>query len=794
MRARNVASPPPHPSTEWVRLHDRFYRRHQLYPLDWKIILSEYITAVAPNGGPIAMVRDERRNRALRRASIKSQGSALGITVYTAAGRLITELPWSGGRIIGLGWTEGQRVVCVATDGTIHLMSLDQSTSQFSLGSEAADKGVLDVRIWPTGLVALLSDNSLIAVTSMDEPRPLSLAHPGVHMPPHDWQVIPPELSLSRQPEIHLAIGSTIIVVDGQDAQDQLLQQGPFPHIALSPNGKIVALYTVEHRVWVVSADYQKSLSECSVGPPESSGAKSSNPPSTPPAQLAWCGTDSVMLFRQGILCMVGPFGDMVQYSIPESLVLVPEIDGVRVIAETTCDFIQKVPLAAEEVFRIGSTSPAAMLYDALDHFDNGNPKAEEHIRAIRVDLPEAVDRCLEAAGHEWSSHYQQVLLRAASLGKSFLDAYSADAMVTMCQTLRVLNAIRAPEIGIALTLTQYKSIKVEGLLKCLTSRFLHLLALRICHFLRQSPDTVLVDWACAKIRTSRSPEETVCRQVVEKLSQSPGLSYAPVAETALALGHRRLASRLLEHEPKAADQVPLLLGMDEHSLALDRAIDSADADLVYHTLFYLQKKLPLAECLRMIEGKEMACRLLIHYARHQDHDLLKDYYFQADDRAGTGRLLVEEALEDVAQGDIKHGLDRLQQASKQFGKGHAFHSKCTDDQQKLLKLQEALQREGSGRFIGLSVPERRYWWTALRAHVAARDWEALEKLSNTKKPPIPMESFVDECLKAQHASEAKKYVVKCDLRARPGLYVRVGALKEAADAALALKDAAMLK
>ncbi|RKP11229.1 hypothetical protein BJ684DRAFT_22221 [Piptocephalis cylindrospora] len=55
MRARTTSSPPPHPSTEWVRLHDRFYRRHELYSLDWKISLSEYMTAVAPNGGPIGM-------------------------------------------------------------------------------------------------------------------------------------------------------------------------------------------------------------------------------------------------------------------------------------------------------------------------------------------------------------------------------------------------------------------------------------------------------------------------------------------------------------------------------------------------------------------------------------------------------------------------------------------------------------------------------------------------------------------------------------------------------------------
>lgn len=37
---------------------------------------------------------------------------------------------------------------------------------------------------------------------------------------------------------------------------------------------------------------------------------------------------------------------------------------------------------------------------------------------------------------------------------------------------------------------------------------------------------------------------------------------------------------QLLDHEPRAAEQVPLLLTMKEDTLALTKAIDSGDTDL----------------------------------------------------------------------------------------------------------------------------------------------------------------------------------------------------------------------
>lgn len=46
--------------------------------------------------------------------------------------------------------------------------------------------------------------------------------------------------------------------------------------------------------------------------------------------------------------------------------------------------------------------------------------------------------------------------MQAASFGKCFAENYPADNFVDMCRTIRILNAVRHHEIGIALTETQY--------------------------------------------------------------------------------------------------------------------------------------------------------------------------------------------------------------------------------------------------------------------------------------------------------------------------------------------------
>ena len=114
----------------------------------------------------------------------------------------------------------------------------------------------------------------------------------------------------------------------------------------------------------------------------------------------------------------------------------------------------------------MGSSSPSAVLLDAVDHLERNSAKADEDIRLIRPQLAEAVDGCIAAAGYEWDHHWQKQLLKvtkrryfanlqAASFGKAFLELYNSDQFVEMCRILRVLNAIRDYKIGLPLSYSQ---------------------------------------------------------------------------------------------------------------------------------------------------------------------------------------------------------------------------------------------------------------------------------------------------------------------------------------------------
>ncbi|CAG8511137.1 12226_t:CDS:10 [Acaulospora morrowiae] len=793
----------PQPITDWIQLQDRFYRKQEIYTMIWKHMdLSKYMIAGAPYGGPIAMIRDDKKVLLLQ----KQQPVKPTIYLYTSAGKLMEQLQWDKGRIVTMGWTDTEQLIVVLEDGTVRLYDIHGDYSQFSLGKEAKDHSVIECQIWGTGLVALTGNFKLIALTNFDEIRPLMMADPGLNDPPHSWTVIPPQYTLSRHVEVLLATGSTILTVDAKESQEQPFNQGPFTKMAVSPNGAFLALFTNDGKLLVVSTDFQKIFTEF----PTNSQAS--------PKQLVWCGTDSVVLYWDQIVLMIGPFGGYIKYPYDYSIYLIPEVDGVRVISSDKCEFLQKVPNVTEEIFKIGSTTPAAMLFDALEHFDNKNPKADDHIRNIRPELTDAVNSCIEAAGHEFNQSWQRNLLKAAAFGKAFLETYNADRFVNMCQTLRVLNSVRYFEIGIPITYTQYIRLTPDVLIDRLINRHHHLLALRICEYLKMRIDRVLIHWACAKIKKSKDDDETICRMIVDKLSNKPGLSYAEIARTAYQVGQPKLATRLLDYEPRAADQVPLLISMQEDELALIKAIESGDTDLVYYVIIHLKKKLPLGEFFRIISNKPMACKLLEVYCKQQDLKLLDDFYYQDDRRVEMASMAI---LESYEQKSLEERINKLKVALKRYqdDKEHAFEAKAIDENIRLLQVQSQLEKELEQPLVGLSlsetihkciilnnsskasklksdfkVPDKRFWWIKLKALVEMRGWDELDKFAKSKKSPIGYEPFVEECIKAMQQREAAKYIKNCEPAVRPGLYIKIGDFKAAGQEALLLKDIQLLR
>lgn len=361
-----------------------------------------------------------------------------------------------------------------------------------------------------------------------------------------------------------------------------------------------------------------------------------------------------------------------------------------------------------ENVFRYGIESPASILLDAVEQLENQSPKADDNIQLIRSNLVEAVDTCVAAAGHEFSSHWQKQLLKAASFGKSVLDIYNSDDFVDMCETLRVLNAVRFYEIGIPLSYSQFQRLTPEGLIQRLINRHEYLLALRIAGHLRLPTDRIYVHWASAKVRVS-GDDDTICQLVVGKLAGKPGISFEAIARAAYEEGRRPLATQLLNHEPRAGRQVPLLLNMEEDEIALDKAIESGDSDLIFFVLLQLKKKLPLASFFRVINARPAATALVESSALLEDDNaLLKDLYYQDDRRVDGAGIFIREALQ---QRNVRTSADKLALAAKLLSDSResAFELTALKETVGLARMQEGLDRDLKDSFKGLSVNETLY-------------------------------------------------------------------------------------
>lgn len=711
----------------------------------------------------------------------------------------------------------------VTSDGSVRCYShLQGDFVPFSLGHGADDHGVVSCKFYGTGFVALLANNHLVSVTSYTEPRPKLLALPPAE-PIHSWSIVPPAYSLSRSVEVILAIGSTLYVVDATEAEDRNFDAGPFRHISVSPRAEFLAFYTEDGKVWVVSGDWSEKLSEYD------SKVK------TVPKDMQWCGSNAVALAWEDEVHLIGPKSMATKFYYDTWVHLLPDVDGLRLLTNDVCEFIQKVPDEAVEVFRLGSDSPAANLLEASSLLEQKSPKADDLIQLIRPNLAEAVDSCIKAAAHEYNIHWQKSLLKAASYGKSVLDLYSSDDFVDTCDTLRVLNAVRFYEVGLPLSYDQYRRMTPEKLIERLTNRNEYLLALRIAEYLHLPSNQIHGHWAQQKVRVSTESEEEICALIVKKLHGKPGVSFEEIARAAYDEGRIRLATELLNYEPRAGKQVPLLLNMKEDNIALDKAIESGDTDLVYHVLLHLRKKLPLASFFRVVNSRPVATALVESSAWDQDRELLKDLYYQDDRRLDGSNLLLSEAL---AQSDLYASLDKLKLASKYLQDSRdttaIFQRQAIDEAAKLLRLQEQFEKDLGARdptppgsnpvgptFIGLSanetifqliklghqkraariqsdfkLPDKTFAYIRLRALVAARHWTELEESAKQKKSAIGWEPYFNEILAAGNTRVASVFVPKCTnltVGERVDMWVKCGLLVKAGEEAFKAKDRGLL-
>lgn len=719
-----------------------------------------------------------------------------------------------------MSWTDDQILVFVTQDGTVYQYNIHSELIEpnLSMGKECFDHSVVECVFWGNGLVCINEANQLFCIPDFKNPKPCKLADPNLEEFPLCAAVIEPQYTMSGNVEVLLGVDDHVLLVEEDGVQQLGIGVGPLQKMVVSRNGKLLASFTHDGRLLVMSTDFSKIIFEYSC---ESA---------LPPEQLAWCGMDSVLLYWDDMLLMVGPYGDPVRYVYDEPIMLIPECDGVRILSNTSMEFLQRVPDSTVSIFKIGSTLPAALLYDALDHFDRRSAKADENLRLIHSSLPEAVEACIDAAGHEFDVSRQRTLLRAASYGQAFSSHFQRDRFQEMCKTLRVLNAVRNYDIGIPLSIQQYKLLTPSVLVGRLINAHQHVVALRISEYLGMNQEVVIMHWACAKITASLAiPDVTLLEILLDKLKICKSISYAAVAAHADKSGRRKLAAMLVEHEPRSAKQVPLLLSIGEEDTALTKATESGDTDLVYLVLFNIWQKRPPLELFGMIQAKTLARDLFISYARCCKHDFLTDFFLSTGQLQEVSFLLWKESWElaknpMASKGSPLHGprIKLIEKAQSLFveTKEHTFESKAAEEHAKLLRIQHDLEvATKQAIFVDSSisdtirtcivlgnhraamkvrtefkVSEKRWYWLKVFALATIRDWDALEKFSKEKRPPIGYRPFVESCIDADEKGEALKYIPKlADPRERAEAYARIGMAKEAADAASQAKDGELL-
>jgi vacuolar protein sorting-associated protein 16 len=436
--------------------------------------------------------------------------------------------------------------------------------------------------------------------------------------------VLPRTRTVSRHPEIFLSTSDhSVIVVNAMttrctDVNCRSRISSPIVDMCFAPNGRFLACFTESSMLTVISTSFETKVLDFDT-------SEGSN---TPPLEMKWCGEDSVVLHWKNLgILMVGPYGDWLRfpYQGMENVFLLPEIDCCRVITDTTVEILQRVPPTTALLLRIGSIDAAAMLLDASDSYYAGSPSSSDTTNAITETgmLEEAIEACTDAAMKEFDIRTQKRLLRAASYGMHFsykaiegksliggpvtgpstdnrtsgivgeyrmLPSKTATKFVDAARSIRILNALRHPNIGFVVTAAQFDSMTPTGVIARLIAMKRPSLASAISNYLHLPKSVQLYARACgAAALIESAPMQWSDSEIAERAirmingndSSGPPLKdssashnmnrggYATVAMTANAVGRPGVANLLLMLETSVADKVPALISTGSYADAL---------------------------------------------------------------------------------------------------------------------------------------------------------------------------------------------------------------------------------
>ena len=757
-----------------ARLGAALYWRRQLGRMRWELDepLSACGFAVMHSGGPIAL--------------LAGHGVvACTMRVFSGMGEVLSAWEWHYGRACMLRWTAAAELACVLESGRVMVWSMHGTcTANFALSDMMEEQGVCQCEPFGDGLVFLTTALRPFFLLSFASRTVVPLADPSLSTPPTAMAVLPhrgaPASGTPRAPDVVLATSSrTVLMIDKHKVHDQMLNAGPFLRLVPSPNGKYIAAFSADGALLVISSDFSRHLSEISTH-------------SHPPRQLEWCGVDSILMLWDRLLIMVGPRGDSIEYEYTAPPLLQAEVDGVRVISTTKTELMQRVPKSSE-ILLPGSLDHAARLVQASMAYEHGSASADEHLLSLKGTLPIAVTSCIHAARYEAMPAEQKRLLRAAVFGKVHVQREVDESLLaSTCAALRVLNALRAPRVGMSLTWAEYDALGTTRLLQRLLSNHDHLLAWQLADSLRlpSVQAAIMLHWCHATIREAPAAlsDAVLLDQLRANLTRRGratnfAMRVAQVAEEAHRVGRLRLAIMLLEeYQVAPAQQVPLLLSMAQLPAALAKAVTCADFELIHLVLLHAKGSLAETDFFEMLLSQPIVHGLMASYCRAREPELLKTLFYHVNRPSEAAGLAIRDAYKASTWAQRMRGLSIALQFYEHSA--NALHlAKMSEEQVKLLDVQRQFERDTRGqppphgvppavaaRFIFIDttlnetlsncfahgkpaeaerlrvdckVPDRRWFRLKMKGLSQARNWPALSELGSARRLPTGFKTLL---------------------------------------------------
>lgn len=416
------------------------------------------------------------------------------------------------------------------------------------------------------------------------------------------------------------------------DMVDEKLTDGPFSIISAAPNGSLVALLNEElSKIFVITKDFDRILLEYDT----------SNESSLP-YMIEWAGNDAIVLSLRDEIKLIGPgqksvsfFYDIIEheeFSLELSLIdnsddlsfVIPliksEKDGLKIISKNKVEFLSRVPDCSVNLYLMGSTHPSLILLDCVDKLALQASKADSNISLLKSEklLDLAISSCLDAALEEFQSVWQRKILKAVSFGKVYQEgASTTEEYLLVLNTIKVLNQIRTPEIGLFLTHSEIQDCGWHSIIQMLLVRSQHLLALKVVELLalEESRSAVYIDWCQRKVRKEFDMSDEDLFVIIAKklLVLSKGEknpinlhSVSEIFDVSHQEGRIDLCKQLVNLEPSGSARMKQLLRINETELALLKCFQSCDYDLCKLLFLHLKDTRSVLQVFQIISQNEI--------------------------------------------------------------------------------------------------------------------------------------------------------------------------------------------